>query len=213
VDLSLLRSSWEKFNKKSNTKQEPDTLKKSEVATSDDETTKNTAPKTQVHVTSTPAKTSEQRNPISQIHQKDQPKPPTSVGVANQLLQPEGSAKAGLLVSTRSKELKRTPPNQAGPLERKKAFRILKRLTTNPTREDQTPKLDYQKIQEDIAWAKAVIPDFDIAMTTSKCNKRDRSMEAAQPASKKAKITNRGTWSRSESSKGSEDYWRHRPEL
>jgi len=53
-------------------------------------------------------------------------------------------------------------------------------------------KLDYQKIQEDIAWAQAVNPDFDIVM-----NKRERSMEATQPASKKAKTTNRGTWSRS----------------
>jgi len=57
--------------------------------------------------------------------------------------------------------------------------------------------MDYLKIQEDIAWAKAVIPDFDIAMTTSNSNKRERSMESAQPASKKAKVTNRGTWSRS----------------
>jgi len=57
--------------------------------------------------------------------------------------------------------------------------------------------LDYLKIQEDIAWAKAVIPDFDIAMTTSNSNKRERSMETAQPASKKANVTNRGTWSRS----------------
>jgi len=78
--------------------------------------------------------------------------------MANQPLQPDGSAKAGLVVSTRAKEFKRIPPNQAGPLERKKAFRILKRLATNPTREDQTSKLDYQKIQEDIAWAEAGIP-------------------------------------------------------
>jgi len=77
----------------------------------------------------------------------------------------------------------------------KKAFRILKRLVTNLIREDQTSKLDYQKIQEDIG-AKAVIPDFDIAMTTNNSNKRERSMEATQPASQ-AKITNRGTWSRS----------------
>jgi len=101
------------------------------------------------------------------------------------------------VVSTRAKEFKRTPPNQAGPLERKKAFRILKRLATNPIREDQASKLDYQKIQEDLAWAKAVIPDFDIAMTTSNSNKRERSMETAQPASKKPRVTNRGTWSRS----------------
>jgi len=87
-----------------------------------------------------------------------------------------------------AKKFKRTPPNQSGPLERKKAFRILKLLATNPIREDQTSKLDYQKIQEDIAWAKAVISDFDIAMTTSNSNKRERSMETAQPASKKAKI-------------------------
>jgi len=101
------------------------------------------------------------------------------------------------VVSTRAIEFKRTPPNHAGPLELKKAFRILKRLATNLIREDQTSKLDYQKIQEDIAWAKAVIPDFDIAMTTSNSNKRERSIETAQPASKKAKITNRSTWSRS----------------
>jgi len=121
VNLSLLCSSWdlskEKFNNKksnNNTKQETDTLKKSEVASSDDKTRKNTAPKAQVHVTSTPAKASEQRSRVSPIHQKDQPKSPTSVGVANQLLQPEGSAKAGLVASTRAKEFKRAPPNQAG---------------------------------------------------------------------------------------------------
>jgi len=34
-------------------------------------------------------------------------------------------------------------------------------------------------------------------MTTSNSNKRERSIEAAQPASKKGKTTNRGTWSRS----------------
>jgi len=57
--------------------------------------------------------------------------------------------------------------------------------------------LDYLKIQEDIALAKAIIPDFDIAITTSNSNKRERSMEAAQPASKKARVTNHFTWSRS----------------
>jgi len=100
-------------------------------------------------------------------------------------------ANAGLVVSTRAKEFKRIPPNQTGPLERKKAFRILKRLATNPIREGQASKLDYIKIQKDIAWAKAVIPDFDIAITTSNSNKRERSMETAQPASKKARVTNR----------------------
>jgi len=64
----------EKFNT-NKTKQEPDTLKKSD-----------TAPKAQVHVTSIP--------------QKDQPKPSTSVAVANQLIQPEESAKAGLVDTT-----------------------------------------------------------------------------------------------------------------
>jgi len=98
------------------------------------------------------------------------------------------------VVSTRAKEFKRIPPNQAGPLERKKAFRILKRLATNPIRDDQASKLDYLKIQEDISRAKAVIPDFDIALTTS--NKREKSMETAQPVSKKARVTNRGTWSK-----------------
>jgi len=112
--------------------------------------------------------------------------------VANQLLQPEGSAKAGLVASTRANEFKRAPSNQAGPLKRKKAFRILKRLATNPIRKDQTSKLDYQKIQEDIAWAKAVIPDFDIAMTTSPATS-ERSMDAAQ----EGQDTNCGTWSRS----------------
>jgi len=61
---------------------------------------------TPVYVTSTPAKASEQRSPN---YQKDQPKPPTSVGVANQLIQSDGCAKAGLVVSTRGKEFKRTP--------------------------------------------------------------------------------------------------------
>jgi len=178
-----------------NNKIEPDTLKKSEVVTNDDKKSKITAPITLVPVTSTPAKASEQRSRLSPVHHNDKPKPPTSVGMANQLLQPEGIAKAGLVVSTRAKEFKRIP-NQAGPLERKKAFRILKRLATNPIREDQASKLDYIKIQEDIAWAKAVIPDFDIAITTSNSNKRERSMETAQPASKKARVTNRGTWSR-----------------
>jgi len=65
-------------------------------------------------------------------------------------------AKTSLVVGTRGKEFKRVLPNQAGPLERKKAFRILKRLATNPIPEDQTSKLDYLKIQEDIVWAKAV---------------------------------------------------------
>jgi len=103
----------EKINKKKrehSTKQEPGTLKKLEVATSDDKTRKITAPKTQVHVMSTPAKASKQRSRISPIPQEEQPKPPTSVGVANQLLQPEGSAKAGRVVSTRAKEFKRTSP-------------------------------------------------------------------------------------------------------
>jgi len=126
-------------NKKDNsTKKDPDTLKKSEVVTNDDKKSKITAPNTLVHGTSTPAKASE--------HHNDKPKPPTSAGVANLLLQPKGFAKAGLVESTRAKEFKRIPPNQAGPLERKKAFRILKRL-----REDRTSKLDYLKIQEDIA--------------------------------------------------------------
>jgi len=60
-----------------NTKEELETLKKSEVAT------------TQPFKTNTPKRSA---------------------------LQPEGSAKAGLVVSTRDKKFKRTPPNQAGPL-------------------------------------------------------------------------------------------------
>jgi len=87
----------------------------------------------------------------------------SSVGAANQPVQPKARAKADLVVSTRTKEFKRTPPNQAGPLERKKAFRILKRLATNPIREDQAPTEGYQKILENIAWA--VIPDFDFAVS------------------------------------------------
>jgi len=83
-------------NKKDNSsKKEPDTLKKSKVVTNDDKT-------------STPAKASEQRSRLSPTHHNDNPKPPTSVGVANQLLQPEGVAKAGLVVSTRAKEFKDT---------------------------------------------------------------------------------------------------------
>jgi len=167
-----------------NNKKEPDTLRKSEVVTNDNKKSKITAPFTLVPVTSTPVKASEQRTRLGPAHHNDKPKPSTIVGVANQLHQPEGIAKAGLVVSTRAKELKRVPPNQAGPLDRKKAFRILKRLATNPIREDQASKSDYLKSQEDKARAKAVIPDFDIAMTTSNSNKRERSMETAQPASK-----------------------------
>jgi len=126
-------------NKKtgSNNKKVPDTLKKSEVVTNGDKKSKITAPITLVPVTSTSAKVSEQHSRLSPAHHNDKPKPSTSVGVANQLLQPEGIAKAGLVVSTRAKEFKRVPPTQAGPLDRKKAFRILKRLATNPIREDQ----------------------------------------------------------------------------
>jgi len=165
-------------NKKDNsTKTEPDTLKESEVVTNDDKKSKITAPNTLVHVTSTPAKASEHRSRLSPTHHNDKPKPPIGVGVANQLLQPAGVAKASLVVSTRAKEFKKIPPNQAGPLERKKNFRILKRLATNPIREDQTSKLDYLKIQEDIVWAKAVIPDFDIAMTIRNRRKRERKQE------------------------------------
>jgi len=101
-------------NKKDCTKQEPDTLKKSEDVTNDDKKSKITAPTTPVHMTSTPAKASEQRSRLSPTRHSDKPKPLTSVGVANQLTS-------------------------------------LKRLATNPIREDQTSKLDYLKIQEDIA--------------------------------------------------------------
>jgi len=68
-----------------NNKKEPDTLKKSEVVTNDDKKSKITAPITLVPVTSTPAKASEQRSRLSPAHHNDKPKPPTSVGVANQL--------------------------------------------------------------------------------------------------------------------------------
>jgi len=157
-------------NKKDNSsKKEPDTLKKSKVVTNDDKT-------------STPAKASEQRSRLSPTHHNDNPKPPTSYSN----LRGSPTPVSWWLPGQRSS---RIPPNQAGPLERKKAFRILKRLATNPIREDQTSKLDYPKIQEDIAWAKAVIPDFDIAVTTSNSIKRERSMETAQPASKKARTT------------------------
>jgi len=68
-----------------NNKKEPDTLKKSEVVSNDDKKSKITAPITLVPVTSTPAKASEQRSRLSPTHHNDKPKPPTSVGVANQL--------------------------------------------------------------------------------------------------------------------------------
>jgi len=73
-----------------NNKKEPDTLRKSEVVTNDDKKSKITAPITLVPVTSTPAKASEQRSRLSPTHHKDKPKPPPSVGVANQLFQPRG---------------------------------------------------------------------------------------------------------------------------
>jgi len=75
-------------NKKDCTKQEADTIKKSKVVTNNDKKSKITAPTTPVHVTSTPAKASEQRSRLSPTRHSDKPKPPTSVGVANQLLQP-----------------------------------------------------------------------------------------------------------------------------
>jgi len=121
-----------------NNKKEPDTLRKSEVVTNDDKKSKITAPIALVPVTSTPAKASEQRSRLGPAHHNDKPKPSISVGVANQLHQPEGIAKAGLVVGTRAKEFKRVPPNQAGPLDRKKAFRILKRLATNPIRDTRS---------------------------------------------------------------------------
>jgi len=115
--------------------------------------------------------------------------------VANQLLQTEGSAKAGLVVSTRAKEFKRTPPNLADLLNVRKLPGSSNGLP--PTRCVRINRRNWntKKSKEDLAWAKAVIPDFDIAMTISNSNKREKSMETAQPASKKAKITNFGTWS------------------
>jgi len=126
-----------------NNTNEQGTLRKSEVVTNDDKKIKITASITLVPVTSTPAKASEQRSRLNPAHHNDKPKPSTSVGVANQLLQPEGLAKDGLVVSSRAQEFKRVPPNQAGPLDRKKSFRILKRLATNSIREDPASKLDY----------------------------------------------------------------------
>jgi len=146
------------------------------------------APKAHIQATFTPAKARGHRSRLAPKPRIDQHKPPTSVGAANQPIQAEGRVKADLVVSTRAKKFKRTPPNQAGSLvQRKKAYRILKRQATNPIQEDQASAEDYQKIQEDISWAKAVIPEFDIAKTPSDSNKRERSMEVAQLANKKAK--------------------------
>jgi len=80
-----------------------------------------------------------------EVYSTARPHSHQSVGAANQPAHPKGRANADLVVSTRAKEFKRTPPNQAGFLERKKAFRILKRLATNPIREDQASKEDNQK--------------------------------------------------------------------
>jgi len=55
-----------------NNKKEPDTLKKSEVATNDDKKSKITAPITLVPVTSTPVKASEQRSRLSPAHRQAQ---------------------------------------------------------------------------------------------------------------------------------------------
>jgi len=107
-----------------------------EKVNNDDRTSKSIAPKAQRDLTPTPAKASEQCSRVSPKHHKDQSKPPTSVGTANQLIQSDGSAKADLVVSTRAKDFKRTPQNQAGPLEREKAYRNLKRLAPNPKLED-----------------------------------------------------------------------------
>jgi len=70
------------------------------------------ATKALVHATSTFAKASEQRNQLPPKLHNNQPKPPISVEAANQPIPPEGRAKPDLVVITRAKEFKRTPPNR-----------------------------------------------------------------------------------------------------
>ncbi|EDW15936.2 uncharacterized protein LOC6574428 [Drosophila mojavensis] len=67
------------------------------------------------------------------------------------------------LVSRRPAHFFRPDPAKATKLDKAKATRILKRNAYAPITEDQaSSRQDYFKIQEDIAWARAVLPNFEV---------------------------------------------------
>lgn len=96
------------------------------------------------------------------------------------------------LVSARAIEHDRRDPLKAGYTDRRKASRILRRLATDPIKEDQVSREDLKKIREDIEWAKKVLPDFKLEPPRSKlpATKRNRSVEetsTANPTAKRAR--------------------------
>jgi len=126
----------------------------------------------------------------------------------NQPIKPEGRAKADLVVITRAKEFKRTPPNQ----ERKKAFRILKRLATSPIQEDQASTEDYQQILKDLGLGKGGSrrarhrSDYK---QEQQAREVDRSNATREQEGQDNQPRHMVIWG---SGKGSEDHWGHRPE-
>ena len=98
-------------------------------------------------------------------------------------------SRSSRMVCARAREFKRPPPLMAGRESRRKAARILHRQATNPIREDQVSKDDFVKIQEDIAWAKQVLPDFSVELFgKSQSSKRQRSVEDISSAPKRARV-------------------------
>lgn len=103
-----------------------------------------------------------------------------------------GAAASGsresLMVSARAKEFTRPPPSEASKYDRRTASRILLRQATNPIKEDQVSKEDFVKIQEDIAWAKQVFPDFSLERYgKTQSTKRQRSVEGPSLAPKRVR--------------------------
>lgn len=75
-----------------------------------------------------------------------------------------GTSGENPIVSRRPVNFSRTDPSKANKLDKAKANRILKRNAYAPITEDQaSSREDYLKIQEDIAWARAVLPNFKAA--------------------------------------------------
>ncbi|XP_030562229.1 uncharacterized protein LOC115763687 [Drosophila novamexicana] len=70
------------------------------------------------------------------------------------------------IVSRRPANFSRPDPSKATKFDESKAKRILKRNAIAPITEDQaSSREDYLKIQEDIAWARAVLPNFECGFT------------------------------------------------
>lgn len=108
-----------------------------------------------------------------------------------------GTPTPALMESGRPKVFPRPDPTKATYQDRRRAYRILKRESTNPIGPSNVKSEDdLIKIKEDIAWAKQVMPDFNLEEANGNA-KRQRSMEEAQNAPKRAKVTTRGKLSQS----------------